>query len=187
MLIRAGAIFLTVAAVVTVGSVLAEEGRTPGPREFAPTRRPTMSVTGAEITWYGYYWASTQKREADPAASGGSRRTSSNIKPPDVNSDEIILNDNTRFGLGYRLLGEPKGAAVRIRSVQWFPEPGVFNRQTKKRERLGVFERDQRIGADLFMGFVVDKAANLPTGNWVFELWYGDRKLADKTFAVQRR
>ena len=145
------------------------------------------SVTGATITWYGIYQAEEIKKEQDAAAPAGTSRTSTNVKPPAVNSERIPIADNTRFGFGFRLVGEPASARVKLKSLQKFPSPGVLNAVTGKRSMSGEHESTVAIGSTTaFTGFVIGKAVNVPPGNWIFELWHDNRKLAEKIFALYR-
>jgi len=145
------------------------------------------SVTGATITWYGIYQAEEIKKEQDAGAAGGTHRTSTNVKPPAVNSDRIPIADNRRFGFGFKLVGEPASARVKLKTVQKIPSPGVLNTVTGKRSMSGQHESTVTIGSTAaFTGFVIGKAANVPPGNWTFEIWHDNRKLAEKTFALYR-
>jgi hypothetical protein len=143
-------------------------------------------VTGADIRWYGVYTAAFVRKEVSAGAPAGAKITSRKVKPPATNSDRIVLANGMQFGFGYRLLGEPNGAKIRLRCMQKFPPPGVFNKITGRRELSAVMEGEQPIGADSFLGFIVGRTADFPAGDWTFELWQGDRKLVEKTFAVSR-
>jgi hypothetical protein len=106
-----------------------------------------------------------------------------------VNSDRIVLANGMRFGFGYKLIGEPKGTVVKVKTVTKYPAPGVFNQAKGMNVMMGEIERERPIGGDdQYMGFVVgNAAANLPVGNWTMELWHGVHKLVEKTFVVSRR
>jgi hypothetical protein len=158
------------------------------PVQRAPAQAaPAVSVTGAQILWYGIYTADSQKRVDDAATGSGTRMISENAKPPKVNSDRIALAEGIRFGIGYRLTGEPKGAVVKIKQVHKYPAPGMFNKVKGQRVPSGEIVRDREIGGDdQYTGHVVGNPANYPVGKWTIELWYGDRKLAEKSLEVYR-
>jgi hypothetical protein len=150
-----------------------------------PARSQTVTVTGAEITWYGVYQAEQARVVQEPGALSGTRKVSTNITPPSVNSVRVAIADNTRFGFGFRLNGDPSGAAVKLKIVQRMPPPGALNAVTGKRSRLGEFEANAKIGAsNLFTGWLIGKAASAPAGNWTFEIWHDGRKLTGKTFTL---
>src|SRR5262245_15070250 len=106
MSIRPSAVGLAIATVLVAWSTQAQN------------HPPTVAINGAAILWYGIYEADTATKEADATAPGGSRLTAANARPPRVNSDRIELADNIRFGFGYRLDGQPKGAVVQVKTVQ---------------------------------------------------------------------
>ena len=150
-----------------------------------PARAQTATVTGVEITWYGVYQAEQVKKVEEPGALSGTRRISRNVIPPSVNSDRIAIADNTRFGFGFRLIGAPDGAQVKLKIMQRMPPPGALNVVTGRRTRLGEVEANAKIGAPtLFTGWLIGKAASAPAGEWTFEVWYEGRKLAGKTFTL---
>lgn len=150
-----------------------------------PARAQTATVTGAEITWYGVYRAEQAKLVQERGALGGTRKVSTNIVPPSVNSDRIAIADNTRFGFGFQLNGAPTGAAVKLKIVQRMPPPGALNAVTGKRSTSGAFEANPKIGAsNLVIGWLIGKAASAPAGNWTFEIWHEGRKLTGKTFTL---
>jgi hypothetical protein len=93
-----------------------------------------------------------------------------------------------RFGFGYRLIGEPAGAKVTTKAVRKIPSPGVLNSVTGTRSVTGENTYEVAIGANkpAVTGFIIGNAANIPPGNWIFELWFGDRKLTEKTFQLYR-
>jgi len=143
-----------------------------------------QTVTGAEIIWYGVYQAEQAREVQDPSALGGKRKVSGHVQPPSVNSERVAIADNTRFGFGYRVTGEPDGAEVTIKVVQKMPPPGALNVSTGQRSTYGSYDAKVKIGARPFTGWVIGKAANAPAGQWTFEIWHQGNKLTGKTFTL---
>jgi hypothetical protein len=149
----------------------------------------TPVVTGARMTWYGNYAAGKTTVVKDPASVTGTKVISSAISPPSTNTDRIPLVSDGRFGFGYELIGGPANAQVALKYITKFPPPGVRDAATGqlKLVKQNTY-RDLAIGRkDLFCGEYLGEFKDPPAGTWTLQVWYGDRMLLEKSFAVGNR
>ena len=124
-------------------------------------------VTGAQMKWCGVYTAAQTTKEKDKSVSSG-------IVGPKVSSDRIPMVEGTRFGMGYRLAGRPETALVTIRHIRIRP-----NETTETQIEVTINR------TDLFIGTIID--AELAAGDHTHQVWYKDRLLLEKRFALYRR
>ncbi len=143
-----------------------------------------LRVQGVELLWYGTYEAGKTDEIKDKSAATGTRYSSTNIVAPRENSDRIALKNGVRFGFGYKVVGTPNGAGIRITHLRHFPPPGVKNSATGNRMMTEERAFDITLGEERFMGFVLGE--ELPTGPWTFQVLYGTRLLLEKTFTVYK-
>lgn len=152
-----------------------------------PACAQDASVTGARMIWYGVYQAGSITTIEDSASPTGRRQVSTGIVPPKVNSDRIAAIPNTRFGLGYRLIGSPAGAIAKIRHVRTFPPGGMVNPKTGQKYLKEQVELNLGIDRkDLFIGYLFEEDFTLVPGVWTFEVWNGNRKLLEKKFTFYK-
>jgi hypothetical protein len=145
-------------------------------------------ITDARVTWYGVYQAGQDKVIEDKSSFTGIRTVSTGIVPPKVNSDRIPAILNSRFGFGFVLSGTPMDAGVKLvklRFVRNFPADGITDPKTGERRfreqgeyNLEVTQREH------FCGYIFDRNEELVPGLWSLEVWYGNRKLVEKSFTV---
>jgi hypothetical protein len=155
-----------------------------------PTQGPQQNVivSGATITWYGNIVVDPKDitKVPDPGSASGFRNAMSKITPPTINSDQIRITPNGRFGLGFKLIGSPPDAIVTLTFVTKFPLPGVPNASTGQFRLVDSRTYPgQPIGSDgLFAGRSFSDFANPPAGTWTIQVWYDNRLLVEKSFAV---
>jgi len=151
-----------------------------------PISAQTAVVSGARMTWYGNYAAGKTKVVKDPASVTGTKVISSAISPPSTNTDRIPLVSDARFGFGYELIGSPADALVALKYITRFPPPGVRDAATGRLKRVKENTyRDLAVGRkDLFCGEYFGEFKDPPAGTWTLQVWYGDRMLLEKSFAV---
>lgn len=90
------------------------------------------------------------------------------------------------FGFEYVLLGTPTGAEVPVRMVTRFPAVGVRNPETGVTTYHHETVVLRTIGHVHFRSYTLEKEWEVVPGIWTFELWYGDRKLADRSFTLSQ-
>lgn len=90
-----------------------------------------------------------------------------------------------RFGTRFRVVGTPANKAVTLRSVWRIPEPGIVKPETGTHYRQSIGDTTTSIGATTMLGYTFDAAWEIRCGNWIQEVWFGDRKLLSQTFTVE--
>lgn len=88
------------------------------------------------------------------------------------------------FGVRYRLDGSPNGVAVPLRLVTSFPSPGIRYPGTSRVHSHTESTVHRHVGAVAYRGFHFDHTAEIVPGLWVFEFWWGSRKVGDQRFCV---
>ncbi|HUI98300.1 MAG TPA: DUF3859 domain-containing protein [Xanthobacteraceae bacterium] len=89
------------------------------------------------------------------------------------------------FGVRFRARGEPAGARVVLRSVWRIPEPGIHNPNNGNTYRESVADFAAVVGEPHMRGYQFDQPWEVVAGTWTIEIWQGDRKLLEHSFAVQ--
>lgn len=153
---------------------------------FAPLR-PTPRTNGAvqvQIESFGIYQAEVKQVIANPnAASGYSNETGriSFIKQ----TDRIPLRKGLTFGLDILPVGQAKGRPVRLRYAWRFPPPGLKNPETGKTRLYDEIPREFVFGESNIIVYSFDAEFEMLPGQWLFEIWDGEKKLAEKVFIVE--
>jgi hypothetical protein len=146
----------------------------------------TATITGARITWYGPFTVGKAKRERESANAVSVQ--GSKVKPPMVNSEQVPYAADAMFGFGYELKGEPADARVKLRYVIRIPPPGAIDKASGRTKLTDEGELPNlRLGrGDLFIGESLADFKEPPAGPWTIELWYGERMVAQRSFAVAK-
>jgi hypothetical protein len=145
------------------------------------------NVTGAKISWFGNY-TSKSKVIKDSAISTGKHSIDSETVAPKVNSDQITLTPNTKFGFGFTLTGKPLHSRVVLRQVYKYPSPGMPIGGTGTFKRSDELPFTYAIGPGNAMGYTIGGQflPQWPTGVWTFQLWSGANLLTEKNFTLSR-
>ncbi len=105
-------------------------------------------------------------------------------------TDRIPLVKNTYFGYQFRLFKLPPEALIspvmRLRKVLIHPEmtlPDGSKTTGWDRPFKGRVETQQVMGFD---GYVFNEDYELVEGDWIFQLWYKDKKLIERKFIAVR-
>ncbi len=105
-------------------------------------------------------------------------------------TDRIPLVKDTYFGYQYRLFNLPPEALIapvmRLRKVLIHPEmtlPDGSKTTGWDRPMKGRVETQQVMGFD---GYVFNEDYELVEGDWIFQLWYKDKKLIERKFIAVR-
>jgi hypothetical protein len=88
------------------------------------------------------------------------------------------------FGVRFRTLGGPSGARVVLRSVWRIPAPGIHNPSNGNAFRESVADFTAVIGDPHMRGYQFDAPWEVVPGTWTIEIWQGDRKLLEKSLAI---
>lgn len=149
----------------------------------SPSLSAPIEVYGIEIVEYGRAVAETERRVEEKGTVLGYRTIIKNIKVVEQ-TDRIPSTIGTRFGIRYRITGSPQGDGVKIRKKMSLP--GLKDPKTDKVIYSSEYELERQIGALLWTGYTFEEDWECVPGEWTIQLWYGEKKLAEKTFTVYR-
>jgi hypothetical protein len=99
-------------------------------------------------------------------------------------TDQVVAKPGVEFGVRYRIVGAPRGAAVPIKIVTYYPLQGMSNPKTGRTTWREELDAKRRVGRVLYESFHFDHDWELVPGIWSFQFWYGGRMLAEQRFAV---
>jgi len=148
---------------------------------FAAPLRPQVKVDTVEVLEWGIY---TSEVKDDVEAEGTVQGTWRLVEKVNVitQTDSIPAKVGKHFGFWFVVKGEPKGEEILITFVNLLP--GLKN---PKRDEVLYEEKytsKVRIGEPSFKGYSFDFDWEAVPGEWAFQIYYEDKKLAEKTFIV---
>ncbi|HZQ01606.1 MAG TPA: DUF3859 domain-containing protein [Reyranella sp.] len=148
---------------------------------LAPAK--AQQVTGIEIIDPGIY--SVHVTSSQPNANGIPANTSDS-EQLEFRATKVPMQKGVHFGFRYHLTGTPDGAVVPIRKVILFPPQGLT---PPGKPTVRQIERtlDRKIGETSYTDYSLDDPFELVPGQWTFQLWSGNRKLAEQSFTVVAR
>ena len=141
------------------------------------------SVRAVKILDYGIYQAKIlEKKYAEKTATGDWNviQTAGIVK----RTTDIPGSVGTRFGILYVVEGEPHGKMVELQKITI--HPGLKNPKKKEMVYRSDYTIEAEIGISRHSGYGFDHEWEVVAGNWTIQLWYKGKKLAEKTFVVQK-
>jgi len=127
------------------------------------------------------------------------RETGHIASPQAVNERTQLLNDvvfyslttkvparlGVRFGTRFQVVGAPASQVVTLRSIWRIPDPGIVRPETGTVYRQSIADTPATIGVVSLRGYTFDAPWEIRCGDWIQEVWFGDRKLLSQTFTVE--
>ena len=90
-----------------------------------------------------------------------------------------------RFGVRYVVHGSPHGAEAEIRMITRLPESEpVSVLDNRLRHSQSEYKVSARLGSVAYREFLFDDGREVIPGEWVFEFWFGTRKVGEQKFCV---
>ena len=142
----------------------------------------TPQVERILFTEYGIYTVDRDVQGRDVL--GINRAAASNVRHA-ATLRTIPAQIGTTFGFRYEVIGRPHAAWVELRQVVIFPSPGLIPSSSSKPITQDEFVIQTRIGETSYASYTLEDAFELVPGNWVFEIWQGNRKLATQSFGIE--
>jgi hypothetical protein len=144
-------------------------------------------VDRIEIVAAGFYDATSTKIVGATAAPAAAASKTNQL------GDVVLMSDppattaraGIGFGVRFRTSGEPRGARATLRSVWKIPPPGIHNPNNDNTYRQSVVDFTTVIGGVHWRGYGFDEPWEVVPGEWTLEIWQGDRKLLEKSFAIK--
>ncbi len=160
----------TALAMMLVGSVaFAQNAQTP-------------QVTSLEVTEFGEYSLEVQSTDFT-SEKGTPQRTVTGLKL--LQQTRVMhLRKDLHFGFRFTLVGSPKDAAVELRMITNYPQPGAKPPDAAAPILRDESKRKFAIGSSIYRGFTIGQDWYMIPGDWTLEIWYGDQKLTSQTFTL---
>jgi hypothetical protein len=162
--------FIAIVAVFLLGSVISVQA---------------ADAQGIDIGRYGIYKADIVKKEDSEKAAAGYKTISENaVFLKQTDTIEAVVG--TKFGFEYVINGSPEDAVLDI-TVRYV-HPPITNPATGKTvTSQEIITPGRSIGKPELIGYSFDEAWEIADGQWTIQLFYGDRKLAEKTFTIVKQ
>lgn len=102
-------------------------------------------------------------------------------------TDRIPLRKGVHFGFTVVPKGgNTGGSSVTVRRVLRFPGRGIRDPQSGKRHACEEITLDLKPGEERLLSYGLDDDGEMVPGEWTYEFWLGNRKLAQRSFKVTR-
>ncbi len=144
-----------------------------------------LRVDGMNIIEAGIYEAVIEKKVPDPRDPTGFHNVLGDPKLIQKTST-VPARQGTRFGTRAMIVGAPNNASVPIRIVYRPPAAGLRNPKTGEIIYRGEYTDNWKIGATVYTEYYLENEWEVVPGDWTFEYWYGNRKLAEHKFTLTK-
>jgi hypothetical protein len=151
---------------------------------LAGTPSRAAEIEALEIVEAGLYRAQTTGHISAPHAVNGQTQIITDAVFYST-TPKVPAREGIRFGTRFRVVGSPAQQTVTLRSVWRIPEPGIRNPTSGILYRDSMAEFTTTIGALYMRGFSFSAAWQILCGDWIQEVWFGERKLLSQTFTVE--
>jgi len=142
-------------------------------------------VQRIEITEFGIYEKKDVKTTDAPGTALGVFHVSE-IKLIQQTTT-IPARPGITFGYRYKIIGSPANARVTLKDINIVPAPGLRNPKTGNtiyREEIQVV---RHLGVMAHSDYTLGSEWTLLPGTWTFQLWIGDRKMAEQNFTLVKQ
>lgn len=145
----------------------------------------TVQVDRIQIDGVGITESASEKRLQDQDSASGYRIETKGVRLKDATT-RIPAIFGTRFGMIYSIVGYPRDAIVSFRRVTIFPQVGLLNPNTGQRTYRQESESmvQDRIGVRSYQGYYLNNEWEVVPGEWVIQIWDGNRMLAEQKFTL---
>jgi hypothetical protein len=141
-------------------------------------------VTGVKVLEFGIYTSTVTSREKSPTVADGIKDRATDFKL--VRKSTLVdARLGTSIGMKYVLLGAPKGASVTIEVA--VRHPAMVNPETRETMTRSSATFERVIGEPEHALWSFDTQAGLVPGEYVIELFFDGKPLAQKEFRVTVR
>jgi hypothetical protein len=103
-----------------------------------------------------------------------------------TNATSMEARKGVSFGFEYRLNGSPDGAKVTVRKVTIFPSPGIRNPKTGEVSMRSEYIETNTIGQRVLKAYNLDNDWEVVPGEWVQQVWVGEKKVAEEAFTLTK-
>jgi len=142
-----------------------------------------QTVERIEIVKHGIYAGPSGEAIASPGTVAGVERQLAETKLIET-TRTIPARAGLRFGIEYRIVGEPAGGIISLKRTTIYPEGGVRNPSTGKTAMRDEAVEPHEVDAVNYSGFRFDDPWEMVPGTWTIELSHGGKTLASESFTV---
>jgi hypothetical protein len=140
-----------------------------------------QQATSIEIVEYGIYTADKVVRSN---TTGPITHSTLESVRHAATTTTIPAQLGVRFGLRYRVGGSTNGATVDVSEITLFPPPGLKSPKSAQPLQKDIDPHKRKVGETTYCGYSLDNAWEMVPGTWTFQIWSGNRMLAEKSFTV---
>ena len=146
------------------------------------THAVSVEVTSIKITKAGLFSFEKSKEEKNDNIAT-SKLLISKSEAFIKKTDKIYAKKGvTSFGISYFVNGYPIGKTVPIK-VKWL-HPPIYNSSTRESSSTTFWTSKNKIGKTNYVVHSYENAGDMPPGKYIIQLYYENRKLAEKEFLV---
>jgi hypothetical protein len=150
----------------------------------APFIVMAADIEGAEILKFGIYKADFIRKEEAPGAAAGIQHIVQNVVLAEQTT-KIPARVGTRFGFEYVIKGRPVGATIDL--TYKYLHPRMTNPETKQSfTSQEVASENEVVGEAGFIAYSLTYKWEAVVGEWTLQVFYGDKKLAEKFFYIYK-
>jgi hypothetical protein len=150
---------------------------------FAVGTASAQQVKSVEVYEFGTYAASGAHYTHPPSAQGIKIEGHDGYTHLET-TRTIAARIGARFGFRYRVTGTTPGVYAPLKMVWRFPPPGIVGADPAHPVELEVVEFDATSNDNYVITMSLESTSDLVPGIWTFEIWSGDKKLAEQKFEV---
>lgn len=142
------------------------------------------SVERIDVTDYGIYTA----EKSEGATKGKNQRhyAVENVAIVAM-TDTVQTLPKVKFGLRYRIIGEPWDARVTVKIVVKYPPEGAASPKDGVLRDFTYTVTDHIGGLYSFAGYSADEPWELVPGVWTIQLWVADKMYVEKSFTMVQK
>ena len=147
---------------------------------------PSMAadIQTLEVVEVGLFRAQSAGHVPSPQAVNERTDTLANVVFYSLTT-KVPAKQGIRFGTRFRVVGTPANQTVTLRSIWRIPEPGIQNPDTGVLYRQSISDSRSVLGTIGMLGYTFDAPWEIRCGEWIQEVWFGERKLLSQTFTVE--
>ena len=138
-----------------------------------------------KVTRSGIYKAVMVEQVAVPSLATGKRTLYDSVKFIRA-TNRIQAIKGICFGFSYNIEGPQNGQKVKMRTVCIYPGDGLKPPGDDTPHKSDSYTREVTIGDKATQLFTFQYEWELVPGDWVIQEWYGEKKLAEVGFTVEK-
>jgi hypothetical protein len=147
---------------------------------------PSPLIDKIQIKSFGIYQARIKGLTSDPNTASGFSNDLDGISL-DEQTDRIPVQKGLTFGVTILPVGNGYTKLPGFKEVWRFPAPGLKNPDTGKTHLSDERRVWLSVNVATNLVYTFDSDFEMIPGQWFFEIWYGDRKLATQEFNMEAR